>query len=97
MKELEYQLRRLLRAAAAAPPARDREPGIVPSARWLMRQREQPERVIPVAVQPVLQGGLAVVCVLLLVSSLINMRQIEKANEEVFAVPEAVLTRLVTP
>jgi len=97
MKNLEHQFRRLLRAAAAVPPRTEGSPEGVPSARWLLRQREQAEMVVPATLRPVLQGGLAVACLLLLAASLVNVRQIERVNQDVFALPEAVLTRLVTP
>ena len=97
MNKLDHQLQRLLQAAAAVPPRTDEDPGTVPDARWLLRQREQQEATISATLRPVLQGGLAVACLILLVTSLINLRQINQANEDLFAVSGAVLTRVSTP
>jgi len=97
MKQLENQLRRLLRAAAAVPAEKGIKPSRVPSARWLLSQREA--RLIPVAasIRPVLQGGLAVACVLLVITLAVNLRLIDQANQDVFAVSKAALTRVSTP
>ena len=97
MKPSDHPLFRLLRAAAAAPPPTEEGPVVVPSAHWLMQQRGRSERTMPSAVRLVLRGGLAVACLLFLVSSLLSARQIAQANRDVFAVPEAALTRLATP
>lgn len=98
MKEIDHQFQRLLRAAAAGAEAAHDDSGRVPSVEWLLRQRRQ-EGVVSsgLAIRPVLQGGLAVACLLLLVASLINLQQMERANQDVFAVSETALTRLVIP
>ena len=97
MKKPDHHLHRLLLAAAAAPPRTEDAPATVPGASWLLRQREQSEPAILPAVRAVLQGGLALACLLLLVSSLLNVRQIAQSKRDVFSVPETALTRLATP
>jgi hypothetical protein len=97
MKRSDHHLHRLLRAAAAAPPRAGEESAVVPSASWLLRQCRQSEPAVPLAVRLVLQRGLALACLLLLVSSLWNVRQIAHSRLDVFAVAEAALTRLATP
>jgi hypothetical protein len=74
-----------------------REPGLVPEARWLQQQRVRQTNRIPLAIRPVLQGGLAVACALLMVVFLVSLRQIERANRDVFAVSEAALTHVSSP
>jgi hypothetical protein len=97
MKRLESQFQRLVRAAAAAPPGERGDEVTVPRGRWLLQQLGGSELLIPTSARPVLQCGLAMVCVLLLVSALVNVRQLQHAQHDVFAVSEAALTRMVTP
>ena len=97
MKRSDHHLHRLLRAAAAAPPRAGEGSAAVPSASWLLRQCRQSEAADPLAVRLVLQRGLALACLLLLVSSLLNGRQIAQSKLDVFSVPETALARLATP
>ena len=97
MTDAEEQLRRLLRAAASAPAHPGNDSVRAPTARWLLRHRETCGTSSPRTVRPVLQGGLAFACLLFLVSALMSLRELQQANQDVFAVPEAALTRFITP
>jgi len=97
MKKSNDQLQRLLRAAAAARREATADLGTVPDARWLLHQREGQSEEILLTLRPVLRGGLAVACLLLMMTLLINVRQIEHANRDLFAISTAVLTHVSTP
>jgi hypothetical protein len=97
MKPTDTPLNRLLRAAAAAPPRAGEDSATVPGASWLLRQCRQSEPAVPPAVRLALRRGLALACLLLLVSSLLHVRQIAQSRLDLFSVPETALTRLATP
>lgn len=97
MSNLDHHLRRLLSAAAAAPrpPTADSAPA--PDARALLRARDRELAQAERTTSRVVRLGFATACVLLAVTLLISVRQIDRANRDVFAVSEMALTRISTP
>lgn len=99
MNRIDHAWQRLLRAARAAEGQRDTVTARTPDARWLLRQRlrEREQERSELAARLLLRQGLAVACLLLMLALLVNVRQIERVRQDVFAQPASVLTRLSSP
>lgn len=97
MNKNDRQLNRLLRAAAVAPPPAAGELPSVPDASYLLRERERELTRAENVNRSVFRVGLATACALLMVTLLVSWRQIEQANQDVFAASQVALTRISTP